>query len=93
MGAPPGNTIKHWVRTGYLHGVQRNERLLIPLEEVERIQHDDQVRSLRTAAHVKDQVADLGLERLLTQEELDALSGTRPGHLPWAVQNSGRTTP
>jgi predicted site-specific integrase-resolvase len=93
LGIRSVNTIKHWVRTGYLHGVQRNERLMIPIEEIERIQHDDQVRSLRAAARVEDEVADLGLDRLLTQEELDALSQTRPGRLPWAKQNTVADAP
>jgi len=92
LGVRSVNTIKHWVRTGYLRGVQRKERLLIPLQEIERIQQDDQVRMLRTAAQLEDEIAELGLDRPLTQEELDALSHARPGQLPWTEQRTARST-
>lgn len=81
LGIRSINTVKRWVRTGYLHGVQRNERTLIPVAEIERIQNDDRVRELRALSALHDEIPDFG--RALTDAELQALRTTRPGIPPW----------
>ncbi len=81
LGVRSINTVKRWVTTGYLQGVQRNGRTMIPVSEVARIRDDDRVRELRALGALQEEIADFG--RDLTEDELRALSATRPGRLPW----------
>ncbi len=81
LGIRSINTVKRWVTTGYLHGVQRNGRVMIPVSEIARIREDDRVRELHAVGQLQEEIADLG--RDLTEEELQGLSATRPGRLPW----------
>ncbi|HWE64855.1 MAG TPA: helix-turn-helix domain-containing protein [Chloroflexota bacterium] len=84
LGIRSINTIKRWVKTGYIHGVQRNGRTLIPGSEIERIQNDDRVRDQRTLSNMHEEIADFGRE--LTDAEMQALKATRPGRPPWERQ-------
>lgn len=81
LGIRSINTVKRWVNTGYMHGVKRNERTMIPLSEVERIWHDDRVRDQRALSKLHEEIADFGHD--MTQEEMDGLRAGRPGRLPW----------
>lgn len=81
LGIRSINTVKRWVATGYLHGVQRNGRVMIPVAEIARICEDDRVRELRAFGPLQEETADLG--RDLSAEELRGLRATRPGRLPW----------
>lgn len=83
LGVRSVNTIKYWVKTGYLQGVKRNERTMIPAAEIERIIDDDRVRQMRAAEELDDLTNELGLGRPMTDEEMQILEATRPGTLPW----------
>jgi hypothetical protein len=84
LGIRSINTIKRWVKIGYLHGVQRNERTMIPFSEIERIQHDDRVGVLRATGRLQAEIADFSAEGL-SDEELIGLKETRPGKAPWMM--------
>jgi hypothetical protein len=83
LGIRSPNTILAWCRTGYLHGVKRGGRTLVPLSEVERIREGDAVRATHVSDQLHDQSVDLGSDEGLSQEEIDLLHATRPGMLPW----------
>jgi hypothetical protein len=86
LGIRSINTVKRWVKTGYVQGVQRNERIMIPVTEIERIHDDDRVRALRASSRLHEEVAEFsGLEGL-SDDELAGLAATRPGRPPWSPQ-------
>jgi len=77
------NTIKLWIRMGFLHGVRRGGRTMVPMSEIERIQRDDRVKNVRALEARHEEIADLGDENGLSDDELRDLSESRPGTLPW----------
>jgi hypothetical protein len=77
------NPIKAWVCSGYLHGVTRGTRILIPRSEIERIGDSERAHRRRVAERFHAESAALGREAGLTQDELDALEAGRPGTIPW----------
>jgi excisionase family DNA binding protein len=83
LGIRSPNTILAWCRTGYVHGVKRGGRTLIPLSEVERIKDSDPVHATKVADDLHDRSAAIGSEGELTDAEMEVLHGTRPGSLPW----------
>lgn len=72
LGVRSVNTVKRWIEAGILAGEwdERSGRWRIPLADVLRVR----------AAHAV--LSGIGGEDL-SPEELDALSATRPGTLPW----------
>ena len=85
LGIRSINTVKRWVKIGYIQGSKRNERTMIPVSEVERIWHDDRVPALRASSLLHEEIADFGGPDALTEEELAGLVAARPGRPPWAA--------
>ncbi len=82
LGIRSINTVKRWVKIGYINGVQRNGRTMIPVSEVERIRDDDRVRAQRALSKLQEEIADFDGDGL-TDEEMEGLRTTRPGRPPW----------
>ena len=83
LGVRSINTVKLWCRTGFLSSVQRGNRMMIPLAEIERVQNDERVRAIRAADRLHDASKDFGVPEGLTDDEMQRLSAARPGRLPW----------
>jgi excisionase family DNA binding protein len=83
LGIRSVNTIKLWVRTGYLEGKRIGGRILIPRAEIERLENDERMRVMRTIGRAHEESADLGRDSGMAPEELQLLEEGRPGRLPW----------
>ncbi len=83
LGIRSVNTIKLWVRTGYLQGKKMGGRTLIPRSEVARLATDERVRVMRTVGLLHEESHDLGRDGGMTADELERLNADRPGTLPW----------
>ena len=83
LGIRSANTIKLWVKTGYLQGKRMGGRMLIPRSEIERLEGDERVRVMRAIGRGHEESSDLGREGGMTPEELRLLEEGRPGKLPW----------
>jgi len=75
--------------TGYIGGVRRGGRTMIPTSEVERIQDGEQVRMIRALDEMHDRTEGLGSDDGLNEEEMELLHETRPGVLPWEQGERG----
>ena len=83
LGVRSVNTIKLWVKTGYLTGIRRGERTLIPASEIERVEADGRVRAMRVVDQLHEETKDFGTEEGLTPEQMRDLIAERPGKPPW----------
>ncbi|MDQ2829611.1 MAG: helix-turn-helix domain-containing protein [Chloroflexota bacterium] len=83
LGIRSVNTIKLWVKTGYLSGKKVGGRTLIPRSEIARLENDERVRTMRAVGRLHEESSDLGRDEGMTPDELHMLSESRPGTLPW----------
>jgi len=83
LGIRSVNTIKLWVKTGYLQGKKMGGRTLIPRSEVARLATDERVRVMRTVGLLHEESRELGRDGGMTPDELARLNAGRPGTLPW----------
>lgn len=81
LGVESAAVVSYWLKTDYLHGVKRDGRTMVPVAEVERIMDEDRVRNLRAANKLEELTSELGWD--MTDEEMQELSASRPGTLPW----------
>jgi hypothetical protein len=58
-------------------------RTLIPRSEIERLEHDERVRVMRTIGQWNEESGDLGRNEGMTPDELETLNAGCPGTLPW----------
>jgi hypothetical protein len=82
LGIRSVNTLKLLLRREGIPTVQRGNRTLVPLGEVERLQCGDRVRDLRASDRLHDSTAPPG-EDPISPEVLGAIAADRPGMLPW----------
>ena len=82
LGVQSSNTVKNWVQSGYLRGVRRGGRLLIPTSEIARIRDADRVERVRRTEQLLDASAALGDDDI-PEATLRDLTENRPGTLPW----------
>ena len=83
LGIRSVNTLKLLLHKEQIPTVQRGNRTLIALGEVERLQESERIRGLQTSDRLHDASAALG-ETGLSAAELDILEESRPGTAPWA---------
>jgi hypothetical protein len=84
LGIRSINTVKRWVKTGYIRGMRRNERIMIPVTEIERIRDDDRVHAMRASSRLHEEIADFSGPEHLSDDELAGLAAARPGRPPWS---------
>ena len=83
LGIQSDFVVKLWCKRGFLTCEIGNGSFAIPLSEVERVRESDEVNARRIADQYHDASAELGGEDGLSDEELQILSESRPGTLPW----------
>jgi excisionase family DNA binding protein len=83
LGIGSVNTIKAMARAGKIGYVMHGSHMRIPLAEVRRAQDSAVIRDLQAMERLHDATAMLGSDEGMNDEELAALSASRPGKAPW----------
>jgi len=82
LGIRSVNTLKVLLRMESVPTVQRGNRTMIAVAEVERLQNSERVRGLQVTTRIHEATASFG-EEPVSSEELAAIEAGRPGKLPW----------
>jgi hypothetical protein len=83
LGIRSVNTLKVLLRTENVPTVKHGNRTMIPFGELVSLRSSERLRNLRAVDRLHDEIADLGADRGMTDEQLDALNAGGPGTLPW----------
>lgn len=86
LGVRSTTIVRLWSQSGFLSSVRRGNQSLIPLAEIERVQDDQRVQAIRVADRLHDASSEFGTDEGLTDDEMEQLSASRPGRLPWQTQ-------
>lgn len=89
LGIRSVNTLKLWLQTENVATVQRGNRTMIPVTEVERLQQSERGRRLRASDRAHDASEQLGDPRGLSKRQFVELEAARPGTLPWKSRPRG----
>jgi hypothetical protein len=77
-----------WCRSGFLACEPTDGDPMIPVSEIERVMDSDQVEEMRVLDRLHALSSPPGGDDEITEEELEILSASRPGRLPWQPQLS-----
>jgi len=83
LGIRSVNTVKALIRAGRIKAQKVGSHYRVSLNEVERLTRDATIRSLHASSRLEAELGKLGLDREMSDEEMQALSASRPGTLPW----------
>jgi hypothetical protein len=83
LGMRSVNTLKVLLRTENVPTVKHGNRTMIPFSELVRLRSSERLRNLQAVDRLHDEIADLGADQGMTDEQLDALNAGRPGTPPW----------
>jgi excisionase family DNA binding protein len=83
LGIRSVNTLKALVRTAHIPTVKVGTHMRIARRDLERLQRDRRTQALQESDEMWDTVDDAFGAEGMAQEEMEALSATRPGSVPW----------
>lgn len=77
-----------WCQSGFLACQATAGDPLIPMSEIERVLEHDEVAEMRTLDRLHRLSALPGSDDGMSEDELELLSDSRPGRLPWPAMPS-----
>lgn len=93
LGIRSINTLKAIVIRHHIPYQRVGNRMMLSLDELERLKHDPLMRGLKASEALHDKSKIPGTEEGLTAEEMRDLEQTRPSQLPWKAQAQSRPDP
>jgi hypothetical protein len=72
-----------WCRSGFLACEATAGDPLVPVSEIERVMESDEVAEMRASDRLHDLSWPWDEDDRMSEEEMEILSATRPGRLPW----------
>lgn len=83
LGLRSKNTVKAWAKSGRIASEMVGSRYMIPLFEIIRMQETPIARDARALESLHAEIADLGSDEGVSDEEMESLHRSRPGTLPY----------
>lgn len=83
LGIRSVNTLKLLIRRLDIPYVRRGNRMMIALDDVERLQRNQTLQGVRASDEAHDAVEAGAPQSDLTQAQMDSLDAGRPGATPW----------